>query len=269
VAGQQPLEHDEYDRIEESFNDALAVSLGPRGPDHLYEVIAGLPLPARATVIDVGCGQGRQVIELARRFSFTVQGIDPLERRMDLAREAVSCLPAEVAARVSFRRGTAEEVPVPDASADLILCRELLYVVADLAPVFKEFRRDLKPTGRIVVHQLFDTDWLEPREAVRFWDGMAGAQNADPQHFERSAAEAGWAIEELIDLRSETVEWAEEQNGKAGRELLAAARLLRDPDRYIARFGRPAYETKLNDAFWFVYRMIGKLTQRIYVLRRT
>jgi hypothetical protein len=63
------------------------------------------------------------------------------------------------------------------------------------------------------------------------------------------------------------VEWAEERDGKAGRELLAAARLLRDPARYIERFGQAAYDIKLNDAFWFIYRMIGKLTQRIYVLR--
>ena len=76
------------------------------------------------------------------------------------------------------------------------------------------------------------------------------------------------AVEQLIDLRSETVEWAEEHDGKAARELRAAARLIRDPQRYIEGFGRAAYETKLNDALWFVNRMIGKLTQRIYVLRR-
>ena len=70
----------------------------------------------------------------------------------------------------------------------------------------------------------------------------------------------------MHDLRSETVEWAEENDGKASRELLAAARLLREPDRYIEQFGRAAYDIKVNDAFWFVYRMIGKLTQRIYIL---
>ena len=43
--------------------------------------------------------------------------------------------------------------------------------------------------------------------------------------------------------------------------------LIRDPARYIARFGQEAYDTKLIDSFWFIYRMIGKLTQRLYVLR--
>jgi ubiquinone/menaquinone biosynthesis C-methylase UbiE len=262
----ESLEHDEYDRIEEAFNDAVSVSLGPRGSDFLYEVIDGLALDAGATAVDVGCGEGRQTIELARRFSLSVHGVDPLERRMDVARGAMSSLPAALATRVTFHRGTAEEIPAPNASVDLILCREMLYVVADLVAVFTECRRIVKPTGKLVVYQLFATDWLEPEEAARFWGGRAAAQKAEAKHFEASAASAGWAVENMIDLRSETVEWAEEQDGKACRELLAAARLLRDPDRYIERFGRAAYDIKLNDAFWFVYRMVGKLTQRIYIL---
>jgi SAM-dependent methyltransferase len=268
VSDQQPLEHDDYDLIEEAINDAVAVSLEPRSPDVLYDVIARMSLPDGATVIDVGCGEGRQVIELARRFPFSVVGIDPLERRMDSGRDAMSSLPDEIAARVRFQAGTAAQNPMPDASADLIVCREMLYLVADLPSGFNECRRVANPTGKIVVYQLFSTDWLEPREAIRFWGSSMEARNADPNHFEASASQAGWSIEDMIDLRSETVEWAEERNGKAGRELLAAARLIRDPARYVAHFGQAAYDTKLNDALWFVYRMIGKLTQRIYVLRR-
>src|SRR4051794_29190931 len=124
---QESLEHDEYDRIEEAFNDAVSVSLDPRGPDFLYEVIDGLALDAGASAVDVGCGEGRQTIELATRLSLTVQGVDPLERRMDIARDALSSLPPSVVARVTFQRGTAEQIPAQDASVDLILCREMLY----------------------------------------------------------------------------------------------------------------------------------------------
>jgi hypothetical protein len=51
------------------------------------------------------------------------------------------------------------------------------------------------------------------------------------------------------------------------RRLLHAARLLRQPDRYIAEFGQKAYDIMLADSFWHIYRMIGKLTARVYVLR--
>ena len=84
VAGEGPLEHDDYDEIEQEFNDALALSLSPRGPDVLYEIIADLSLPAGAFAVDVGCGQGSQSIELAQRFGLSVLGIDPLPRRIDV-----------------------------------------------------------------------------------------------------------------------------------------------------------------------------------------
>src|SRR5205814_106782 len=123
-----------------------------------------------------------------------------------------------------------------------------------------------KPTAKLVVYQLFSTNWLEPREAAWFWGGAEAADRSRAEFFEASAATAGWTVADMLDLRSETVEWAEEHNGKACREVMAAARLLRDPNRYIEQFGRAAYDIKLNDAFWFVYRMIGKLSQKIYVL---
>ncbi len=46
------------------------------------------------------------------------------------------------------------------------------------------------------------------------------------------------------------------------------ARLLRAPDRFIERFGQAAYDIMLADCLWHVYRMIGKLSGRVYVLSR-
>jgi hypothetical protein len=50
--------------------------------------------------------------------------------------------------------------------------------------------------------------------------------------------------------------------------LLWAARLRRDPERYIAQFGRANYEVMLGDCLWHVYAMIGKISRRAYVLTR-
>ena len=44
-----------------------------------------------------------------------------------------------------------------------------------------------------------------------------------------------------------------------GRRLVHAARLLRDPQRYINEFGESNYRVMLGDCLWHVYRMIGKL----------
>ena len=62
-------------------------------------------------------------------------------------------------------------------------------------------------------------------------------------------------------------ELAEEETGKPGRRLLWAARLLRDPERYVARFGRTNDEVMLGDCLWHVYAMVGKLHRRAYASR--
>ncbi len=68
------------------------------------------------------------------------------------------------------------------------------------------------------------------------------------------------------NLAAEWGEWAEEHADQGTRHLLHAARLLRAPERYIAQFGQAAYDIKLGDCLWHIYRMIGKLSPRIYLL---
>ena len=250
-------DHLDYDAIEGELNAFVAESLDPRGPELLYDELATLHVPDGAVAVDVGCGRGEHTLELARRFGWRTLGIDPAPRHGDRAAPGVTFAPAP-----------AEAIPVDDGSVDVLLYREVLYLVEDLAVVFAEARRALRPdTGRAVVYQLFSTDHLEPREAERFWSSETDRRNADITHFESSVAAGGLEVERMLDLQGETVEWAQEHHGKAAAEALAASRLLRAPDRYIERFGREAYDIKLTDSLWFLYRLIGKLTQRLYVLR--
>jgi ubiquinone/menaquinone biosynthesis C-methylase UbiE len=81
------LDHAAYDQIEQQFNDALDVSLDPRGPDTLFDVISQLESMQNGVVIDVGCGRGHQARELMRRFSCRVLAIDPATRFQQTAGE--------------------------------------------------------------------------------------------------------------------------------------------------------------------------------------
>jgi SAM-dependent methyltransferase len=248
--------------FEEAFYAALDESLDPRGPDVLFELVERMGLPAGSRAVDVGCGEGRHSLELARRFGFDVLGIDPVPRQVEVARASA------VDFDVRFEVGAAEELPLEEASVDLVWCRDVLAHVADLERAYGEFRRVLRPGGRALIYQALAGTRLEPREAAELWSatGIVPA-SADRERVEAAIAGAGFRVDETIDLR-EWGERAEETSGKGGRRLLYASRLLRDPRRYVERFGQAAYETMLADSLWHVYGMIGKLDRRAYVLTR-
>lgn len=262
--------YDEYPRIEEEFQSALDVSLSPRGPDLLFDLVRDLDLPARASVIDVGCGEGGHTLRLADELGLQVLGIDPVSRHLEIAKEALTDAVAghsDVGSRVTFVSGSAEALPVDAASVDLVWCRDVLVHVRDLDKVYAEFRRVLRDEGRVLVYQMFATDRLEPREAAWLFDTTGVVpSSADPQRTEAAIRASGLRIDDCLILGPEWGEFAEERHGHGSRQLLHSARLVRDPQRYISQFGQAAYNIMLGDCLWHVYRMIGKLSPRTYLL---
>jgi SAM-dependent methyltransferase len=255
------LFYDRYGEIEDELHAALDESLEPRGPDLLYELVAGFELPAGSVALDVGCGDGRHSLRLAERLGFEVVGVDPAPGQVELARDRVP--------RGRFVQGRAEALPVDDASVDLVWCRDVLLHVADLARVYAEFARVLRPGGRALVYQMFAGRRLEPREADELWRATGAVPaSTEPARTDDAIAAAGLRVDERIDLSTEWGEWEQERSGKPGRRLLWAARLLRDPERYVARFGQANYEVMLGDCLWHVYAMIGKLDRRAYILSK-
>jgi SAM-dependent methyltransferase len=257
----------------EAFEAALGHSLAPRGSGLLWDLVAELGLPPGSLAVDVGAREASHCIELSRRFGFTVHGIEPVRRHLEAAARDLQALAAaepEVAARIRMYEGVAQQLPEPDGSVDLIWCRDVLVHVEDLASVFGEFGRVLRPGGAAVIYQMTATDWLTPAEAARLWPPIgAYAASVDPQRFEAAIGAGGLSIGQCIQLGGEWRERDEEDGaGRTCRQLLHVSRLLRNRPAYQERFGAAAYEAMLGNCLWGVYQMIGKLNPRVYVLRR-
>jgi SAM-dependent methyltransferase len=255
-------DHDHYDLIEDQFNQELDESLHPPGPGSLFGYVAGMGLPAGAVAVDAGCGEGEFAVELATRFGFVVTGVDPVPRLVQEAQRDAppGCL-------VTFAAGTAENLPLPTGSADLVWCRDVLSLVEDVGGAYREFRRVLKPGGRALVYQMFTTSLLEPAESDFLLPVMGcWPSPMRPEDTEAAIARAGLRIDRCVELSSEWGEYYHEHVPGRSRHLLHAARLRRDPARYIARFGQQNYDIKLGDCLWHIYRMIGKLSGRVYLL---
>lgn len=127
--------------------DVLRMSSGCGHPVGASEIAPG------STVVDIGSGAGLDCIMAARRTGprGRVIGVDPSakmrERGAKYARELGLTW-------VSFVEGTAEQLPIPDASVDLVTSNCVLSLALDPARVWREVARVLRPDGRFTVSDI-------------------------------------------------------------------------------------------------------------------
>jgi SAM-dependent methyltransferase len=102
-------------------------------------------------VIDFGCGEGAEAVEVARRGAARVVGVDVRENALRVARERAER--AGVADRCRFTTKT-------DEPADVVLSVDAFEHFDDPAGVLRVMRGMLKPSGRVVA--VFGPTWYHP-----------------------------------------------------------------------------------------------------------
>ena len=106
------------------------------------------------TVLDIGSGTGTLLIEAAKRIgpSGSVHGIEPSSEMVAHARRKA----AAQGVAASFAEGSADRLPFPGASFDLVFCTMVLHhLPAPMqAATIAEMRRVLRPGGRLVIVDL-------------------------------------------------------------------------------------------------------------------
>jgi arsenite methyltransferase len=122
----------------------------------LWCAMAGLfllehvPLPRGATVLDVGCGTGFPLLELAQRLGAgaTVHGLDPWAQALARARFKAGVIGV---ANATLTRGDGGAMPFPDARFDLVVSNLGINNFADPDAFFAECGRVLKRGGRLAL----------------------------------------------------------------------------------------------------------------------
>jgi ubiquinone/menaquinone biosynthesis C-methylase UbiE len=102
-------------------------------------------LAAGDAVADIGCGPGTAARRAARRGA-SVVGVDPAPVMLRLAR----LLTRRSTRTVRYAEGSAEALPLPDASVSVAWSIASVHHWADLDAGLQEVRRVLKPGGRLV-----------------------------------------------------------------------------------------------------------------------
>jgi SAM-dependent methyltransferase len=141
-----------YDDTTHAPAGAAAASLGCGNP------LAVADLREGETVLDLGSGAGLDVLLSARRVGPTGRaiGLDITDEMLDLARRHAAEAGAD---NVEFLRGRIENIPLPDASVDVVVSNCVITLSSDKARVFAEIARVLRPGGRLGVSDLIaDTE---------------------------------------------------------------------------------------------------------------
>jgi SAM-dependent methyltransferase len=165
---------------------AVAASLGCGVPT----AVAGLH--EGETVLDLGSGAGADVLISARRVGSRGRaiGLDMTDEMLELARRNA----AEAGAKnVEFLKGHIEDVPLPDASVDVVISNCVINLSGDKAKVLREAARVLRPGGRLAVSADPDMDEATRADVVKWTGCIAGALTREA--FARALGDAG-----LVDI---------------------------------------------------------------------
>ena len=183
---------------------ALGASLGCGVPTAVADLHEG------ETVLDLGSGAGADVLISARRVGATGKaiGLDMTDEMLALARANAA---AAGVGNVEFLKGYLEDIPLPNASVDVVISNCVINLAADKRVVLAEAVRVLRPGGRFAVSDVIADDKMDDatRADMAQWTGcIAGALTEG--EFRAALADAG-----LVDVEIRPTHRVHEHAGSA------------------------------------------------------
>ncbi len=163
------------DLLTEMPDDVANFSLGCGDPITLAKLQPG------ETVLDLGSGGGLDCFLAAKEVGETgsVIGIDMTPEMLARARASAERMGAE---NVAFRKGYLEDMPVEDATVDVVISNCVINLSPNKPQVFAEMYRTLKPGGRVSVSDIVTNGEL-------------------PEHIQRDMAAWGACVAGALDMR--------------------------------------------------------------------
>jgi ubiquinone/menaquinone biosynthesis C-methylase UbiE len=169
-----------HDRDVQAFDErAASYEAGRHGQLHkeISDRVVGLVLsrvPAPRRVLDVGCGTGYVLRQLAARLPRASEflGVDPAPKMIETARSAS---PDE---RLNFLQGTAERLPADEGAYDLVVSTTSFDHWTDQAAGIRECARALAPGGTLVLTDQFSN---------LLWPTMLGSRRGKARTRSRAA----------------------------------------------------------------------------------
>jgi SAM-dependent methyltransferase len=189
-----------YDDTEAPSAGALAASLGCGNPTALTDLSPG------QDVLDLGSGGGLDVLLSARRVApgGMAYGLDMTDEMLQLAERNK----AEAGiANATFIKGTIEDIPLAEASVDVVISNCVINLSTDKDAVLREAFRVLRPEGRFAVSDIVLLRPLAPEwvSLIGLWTGCIAGALRDSDYLAKLEA-AGFATPTIQLTRTYTRE---------------------------------------------------------------
>lgn len=172
-----------------------------------------LGLRPGARLLDAGCGSGQFSLALAAR-GVQVIGIDLSPEMIRLAQE--NAARTQRSAAIAWEVCSVDCIPLPAGSVDAIHARMVLPFVPDVPATLREFRRVLRPEGRLLVSTAGPLSPIYRESWRRHMQDEPGCNFVLPWELEHLLQDAGWTIS------SGWGEWGADARGTANAASSAA-----------------------------------------------
>jgi ubiquinone/menaquinone biosynthesis C-methylase UbiE len=184
-------------------------SEGPIGPEDQLRMELRIAQSAGVgpgcEVLDVGCGIGGAACHLARRTGARVRGLTPNAAQIELARALAFA--RGVQDNVAFDQGSANRLPYPDESFDVVLFFESPCHFPERDLFFREVRRVLRPGGRLAGEDWLAADGLSTTDEACYirpiCETWAIPALGTVSGYAKAMTDAGLSVREAVDLRGE------------------------------------------------------------------
>lgn len=150
--------------------------------------LAHLKLFSPLDIVDLGCGDGRNVAELLRMFpQAKVSGVDLSPQAVALAEKRNHG--DIITKRCQMIEGSVNKLPFANESCDLMTAFETVYFWPGPAESFREVYRVLMPSGLFMICNKLDGE----EETLPHWaNGVEGLQSYDKLTLIRALKDAGF-----------------------------------------------------------------------------
>lgn len=213
----------------------------------VQQLLGGTSAERRRSALDIGCGNGKFTRLLASLFR-SVAGIDVKARKIEEAQQAAR----DAGLAIDFRTASADAIPFPDASFDVVAFSNSLHHMPDPRRALAEAARVLRPGGWLYV--------MEPVPAGNYHDAISLVNDETPVRTEAyrqvTRLEGFTALQEILYRSHRTFASVDEWlAGQVDQDPARKARFDAQPDEVRRRFETNAQREDGRLGFDQVFRV--------------